>query len=141
MEQELTTLQEPSSLPPVFSGVHDAQYLVFCVVFYRLLFVLSFFFFCPLHCLFSVDYLPLSVLRRLSPFIIFKLFPSTDNKFIHLLLQQGYIMYIVSHFCVHTRITITLIEMSFILYYIITVNVTIYIIFWYGFLFSMSCGF
>ena len=127
VEQELTILQRHPSFPPVFSGVHDAQSLVFCVVLYRLLFVLSSFFFCSLHYLFFVDY----------PFGIFKLFPSTDNKFMHLLLQQGYIMYIVSHFCVHTRITITLIEMSFILCYIITVNVTICIIFWYGCFFNI----
>jgi hypothetical protein len=37
VEQELLTLLSSS---PVFNGVHVARYLVFCVVFYKLLFVL-----------------------------------------------------------------------------------------------------
>ena len=41
VEQELLTLLSSS---PVFNGVHVARYLVFCVVFYKLLFVLLSFF-------------------------------------------------------------------------------------------------
>jgi hypothetical protein len=41
VEQELLTLLSSS---PVFKGVHVARYLVFCVVFYKLLFVLLSFF-------------------------------------------------------------------------------------------------
>jgi len=41
VEEELITFQyhPSSSLPPFFSGVHFAQYLVFCVVFYESLVV------------------------------------------------------------------------------------------------------
>ena len=41
--------------PPVFSAVRDVQSLVFCVVFYRGLFVLLSFFFWPLCCLSFFD--------------------------------------------------------------------------------------
>ena len=39
----------------VFSRIHVARSLVFCVVFCRLLFVLLYFFYCPLCCLFFFD--------------------------------------------------------------------------------------
>jgi hypothetical protein len=39
-EQELSTLPEHLSSPPVFSGIHVGRALVFCVVFCRFLFVL-----------------------------------------------------------------------------------------------------
>ena len=47
VEQELFTLPERLSSHPVFSGVHVAQYLVFCLVFCRSLFVRLAFFFWP----------------------------------------------------------------------------------------------
>jgi len=40
VEQELLTLPEHLSSPPVFSGVRVTRYLVLCVMFSRLLFVL-----------------------------------------------------------------------------------------------------
>ena len=52
VEQELPTLPEHLSLPPVFSGVRLARSLAFCVVFCRSLFVLSS---CPLYCLSVFD--------------------------------------------------------------------------------------
>ena len=45
MEQELLTLPEHLSSPPVFSDVRVARCLIFCVVFYRSLFVLFSFLF------------------------------------------------------------------------------------------------
>jgi hypothetical protein len=45
VEQELSTLPEHPNSLPVFSGVHVAWSLVFCVMFCRLLFVLWFFYF------------------------------------------------------------------------------------------------
>ena len=51
VEQELLTLMEHMSSPPVFSGVRVDWSLVFCVVFCRSLFVLLSFFFWPLCCL------------------------------------------------------------------------------------------
>ena len=51
VEQELPTLPEHLTSPPMFSGVCDTQSLVFCVMFCRLLFVLLPFFFWPLCCL------------------------------------------------------------------------------------------
>jgi len=57
------------NLPTVFSGVHIARSLVFCVVFCRSLFVLLPFFFLAIV---------LSVLLRITasdyPFVVFKLF-------------------------------------------------------------------
>ena len=55
VEQGLLTLPEHMSSPPFFSGVHVARSLVFCVVFYRSLFVLLCIFFWPLCCLFFLD--------------------------------------------------------------------------------------
>ena len=52
VEQDLLTLPEHLSYPPVFSV---ARSLVFCVVFCSSLFVLVFFFFWPLHCLSFFD--------------------------------------------------------------------------------------
>ena len=49
-EQELPTLQEHLSLPPIFSGVRVPRSLVLCVMFCISLFVLLSFFW-PLHCL------------------------------------------------------------------------------------------
>ena len=40
VEQKLLTLPDHTSSPPVISGVHVARSLVFCVMFYRSLFVL-----------------------------------------------------------------------------------------------------
>ena len=64
MEQELLTLPEHLSSPTVFSGVHDAQSLVFCVMYCRSLFILHSFFFlaivlCVLLRFMAPDYLPL----------------------------------------------------------------------------------
>jgi len=44
VEKEFLAFPEHLSSPPVLSGVHFVQYLIFCIVFYRSLFVfLSFF--------------------------------------------------------------------------------------------------
>ena len=51
VEQELPTLPEHLSSPPVFSGVRVARIEVFCVVFCRSLFVLLSVFFWRLYCL------------------------------------------------------------------------------------------
>jgi hypothetical protein len=51
VEQELLPLPEHQSWPPVFSGVHVTQSLVFCVVFWQQLFVLLSLFFWSLYCL------------------------------------------------------------------------------------------
>ena len=61
VEQELLTLSEHLSSPPVFSGVRVAGSLVFCVVFYRLLLAL---FLSPLDCL-SFIWLPFCYLQTL----------------------------------------------------------------------------
>jgi uncharacterized membrane protein len=67
MEQELLTLPENLSSPPVFSGVRVTQSLALCVMFCRSLFVLL--------------AIVLSVLLRFTdsdyPFGIFKLFLSS----------------------------------------------------------------
>jgi hypothetical protein len=56
VEQELLTLPEHLSSPMDFSGVRVTRSLVFlCVMFCRSLFVLSSFFFWPLHCLSFFD--------------------------------------------------------------------------------------
>ena len=55
VEQELLTLPEHQSSPPVFCGVLVARSLASCVVFCRSLFVLLYFFFLPLCCLFFID--------------------------------------------------------------------------------------
>ena len=68
VDQELPTFPEHPSSLPVFSGVHVAWSLVFCVMFCRSLFVLWFFFFLAIV---------LSVLRFMAsdyPFGIFKFF-------------------------------------------------------------------
>jgi len=51
VEQELLTLLEHQSSPPVFSGVHVTRSLVLCVMYCRSLLVLLPLFFCPLRCL------------------------------------------------------------------------------------------
>ena len=51
VEQEMHTLPEHLSSPPIFSGVRVARSLVFLVVFYRSLFVLLCFSTWPLGCL------------------------------------------------------------------------------------------
>jgi hypothetical protein len=61
VEQELLTLPENATSPPVFSGVRVTRYLIFCVVFYRSLFAL-----CRLATVLS--------LLRLTPFGTFELF-------------------------------------------------------------------
>ena len=55
VKQELFTLPEHLSSPPIFSGVRVARSLVFSVMLCRPLFVLLSFFFWPLHCLFFFD--------------------------------------------------------------------------------------
>jgi len=55
VEQELPTLPEHLSSPPVFSGVRVTRSLVLCVVFCRSLFVLLYFFLWPLCCLSFFD--------------------------------------------------------------------------------------
>ena len=55
LEQELLTLLKQLSSSPVFSGVRVTRSLVLCVVFCRSLFVLLYFFFWPLCCLFFFD--------------------------------------------------------------------------------------
>ena len=62
VEQEQLTCQEHSRSPLVFSGVHVAQFLVFCVVFCRSFFLLAFY--CLVLWFTTFDY----------PFGIFKLF-------------------------------------------------------------------
>jgi len=53
VEQELFTLREYLSSPPVFSGVRVTNAIFsFMCMFCRSLFVLLYFFFCPLCCLF-----------------------------------------------------------------------------------------
>jgi hypothetical protein len=56
VEQELPTLPEHLSSPPIFSEVRVARSLILCVVFSRSLFVLLSFFFWPLCCLSFSDY-------------------------------------------------------------------------------------
>jgi len=51
VEQELLTLLEHQSSPPVFSGVHVTRSLVLCVMYCRSLLVLLSLFVCPLRCL------------------------------------------------------------------------------------------
>jgi hypothetical protein len=55
VEQELLTLLGNLSSPPVLSGVHVAWSLVFCVMFYRSLFVLLSFLLWLLYCFFFFD--------------------------------------------------------------------------------------
>ena len=52
VEQELLTLPEQISSPPVVGGIRVTRSLVLCVLFCRSLFVLLSFFFWPLCCLF-----------------------------------------------------------------------------------------
>ena len=79
MEQALLTHPEHLSSPPVFSGVYVTQSLIFCVVFCRLLFVLLYFFFWPLCCLFFD--LQLLINPQVSYF-------RTTYKLVHVLLNQ-----------------------------------------------------
>ena len=51
VEQELPTRPENLRLPSFLSGVRGARFLVFCLLFYRSLFVFFSFFFWPLCCL------------------------------------------------------------------------------------------
>jgi hypothetical protein len=55
VEQELLTLPEHPRSPPIFSGVCVTQSLVLYVYFCRSLFVLLYFIFWPLCCLFLFD--------------------------------------------------------------------------------------
>jgi hypothetical protein len=56
VEQELLTLPEDLSSPPVFGGIRITQSLVYVYgMFRRSLFVLLYFFFWPLRCLFFFD--------------------------------------------------------------------------------------
>jgi len=50
VDQELPTLPEPTSSSPVLSGVHVARSSIFCVMYYKSLFVLPFSF---SHCIVS----------------------------------------------------------------------------------------
>ena len=91
VEQELLTFPRVSKFTPVFSGVHVAQSLVFCVVFCRLLFVL--------FVLFLLVFL-LSVFLQFmvsnNPLGIFKLF---SDKYCQLyILVQAFIqVYLVDY--------------------------------------------
>jgi hypothetical protein len=69
VEQELLTLSEDLSSPPIFSEVPVTRYLVLCVCFCKWLFVRLSFFIWPFFCLFYFD---LRIL--MTPFGIFKLF-------------------------------------------------------------------
>ena len=69
VEQELLSLPEHLSSPPVFSGVYVTRSLVLCVMFCRSLFVLLSFFLWSFCCLFLFD---LWIL--ITPFGIFTLF-------------------------------------------------------------------
>ena len=55
VEQELFTFPEHLSSVPVFSGIHVAWFLFFCVMLCRSLFVFLSFFFWPLCCLFFFE--------------------------------------------------------------------------------------
>ena len=55
VEQELLTLPKHLNSPPVFGGVHVTPSLVFICLFCRSLFVLLYFVFWPLYCLFFFD--------------------------------------------------------------------------------------
>ena len=55
VEQELLNLQERLSSPLIFSGIRVTRSFVFCVVFCISLFVLLYFLFWPLCCLFFFD--------------------------------------------------------------------------------------
>jgi hypothetical protein len=55
MEQELPTLPKHLSSSSVLSGVRVIRSLVLCVCFFRSLFVLWYFFFWPLCCMFFFD--------------------------------------------------------------------------------------
>jgi hypothetical protein len=79
VEQALLTHPEHLSSPSVFSGVYVTQSLIFCVVFCRLLFVLLYFFFWPLCCLFFD--LQLLITPQVSYF-------RTTYKLVHVLLNQ-----------------------------------------------------
>jgi hypothetical protein len=48
---ELSILPEHPSSPPDFSGVQITRFLILCVIFFRWLFALWFFFFCQSCCL------------------------------------------------------------------------------------------
>ena len=75
VEQELLTLPDHLSSPPVFNGVHVTRSLVLYVCFCRSLFVLLYFFFWPLCCLFFFD-----IRILIAPFGIFKLFLQFFNR-------------------------------------------------------------
>ena len=83
LEQELLALPEHLSSPPGFSGVHVANFLVFCVLFCRSLFFLCPFFLC--HC--SLCVLCFSASQSEYPFGIFKLFLSLPTT--HLKVKQN----------------------------------------------------
>ena len=55
VEQELLTLPEHVSSPPVFSGVHVTRSLVLCVCFVDRCLFFCIFFFWPLYCLYFFD--------------------------------------------------------------------------------------
>ena len=73
MEQELLTIPEHLSSPPVFRSVRVARSLVFSIVFCRSLFVFLYFFFWPLYCL-SLN------LRILITSLVSSYFSSTLNN-------------------------------------------------------------
>ena len=87
VEQELCTLPEHMSSPPVFNGVRVARSLVLCVCFvdHMLLFVLLSFFFRPFFCLFFFElWIMLTLLESLTS--------SQDNyrlcKIVHTMSRQ-----------------------------------------------------
>ena len=78
VKQELLTLPEHMSASPVLSGVCVAWSLVFSMMFSRSLFVLLYFFFWPLCCLFFDIYglwLPLWYLQALLPSVAYEFMP------------------------------------------------------------------
>jgi hypothetical protein len=96
-QQELLSLPEHMSLPPVVSGVRVVISLVFCVMFYRLLSVLFLLaiVLCVLQRLTSLDY----------PCSIFKLFLNwndTVSSHVTGLCNNSYPIYIIIYLCNRT---------------------------------------
>ena len=86
MEQELFTLPEHMSSPPVFSGVRVTQSLVLCAcMFCSSLFFLLYFFFWPLYCLFFFD-IRIPITPLVSSNTSYSVLP---DSLMYLLLQAG----------------------------------------------------
>jgi hypothetical protein len=74
VEQELPIISEHMRSPPVFSGIGAAWSFYFCVMFCRTLFVLWYFFFWPLYCLFFYLRLLITTLVYWNPSSLYILF-------------------------------------------------------------------